>query len=213
MTTLRIGKKLIVLIVMMKMIVIFWQNPDKWWLPPAAVGGWEKRLWMNAMIIVIMIRMITIITIIMIMRIISEETIFKRMSEEIGGMAIHGNTMAIQWQYMAIHGNRKETSRTNNETTSRGIQYFAPYCKIKIRNNDINKTRSRGIHYYSYSSQNTKQCFQISSWDYHLMVSKRCRGVSSHEMVCLLISSNSPHHGWMTSTSPPLAHHRHTFHF
>ena len=29
MTTLRIGKKLIVLIVMMKMVVIFWQNPDK----------------------------------------------------------------------------------------------------------------------------------------------------------------------------------------
>ena len=90
------------------------------------------------------------------MRIIFEETIFKRMSEEIGGMA-------IQWQSMAIHGNRKETSRTNNETTSRGIQYFAPYCKIKIRNNDINKTRSRGIHYHSYSSQNTKQCFHISS--------------------------------------------------
>ena len=212
MTTLRIRKKLIVLIVMMTMVVIFWQNPDKWWLPPAAVGGWEKRLWMNAMIIVIKIGMITIITNIMIMRIIFqiEETIFKRMSEEIGGMA-------IQWQSngnpMAIHGNRKETSRTNNETTIRGIQYFAPYCKIKIRNNDINKTRSRGIHYYSSSSQNTKLCFQISSCDYHLMVSKRCRGVSSHEMVCLLISSNSPHHGWMTSTSPPLAHHRHTFHF
>ena len=32
---------------------------------------------------------------------------------------------------MAIHGNRKETSRTNNETTSRGIQYFARTVKSK----------------------------------------------------------------------------------
>ena len=56
---------------------------------------------MNAMIIVIMIRirMITIINIIMIMKIIFEETISKRMSEEIGGMA-------IQWQSMAIERRR-----------------------------------------------------------------------------------------------------------
>ena len=92
-------------------------------VPACGMGGWEKSLWMNAIII--------IITIIIIIVIITDGQISKRMQEEIGPIAIEGNRERSGMGPITIRGVESVQYRYFATAT------FSDRTPIRISNNTI----------------------------------------------------------------------------